>query len=128
CPSVGGGARRVKVVPAGVRSGTSSGAGVRLVVAVAQAVGGHVGVNLRGAQAAVAEQLLHAADVGPAVEQVRGEAVPQAVRAGARVEARLGQVLGQLAADAARRQPRAVLVEEQGVAPLAPLRQRAAGG
>src|SRR5215470_3367513 len=79
----------------GEGSKPKSGARVRLVVTVAQAVGGHVGVNLGVAEAAVAEQFLHTADVGPAVEQLRREAVPQAVRAGARVQARLRQVLSQ---------------------------------
>ena len=57
--------------------------------AVAQAGGADVRVDLRGHQALVAQQFLHAADVGAAVEQVRGEAVPQRVRRGAAVEAGL---------------------------------------
>jgi hypothetical protein len=60
----------------------------------------------------VAQQLLHAADVGPAIQKMRGEAVSQGVRRGALVEARHLQVLLQQTADAARRQPAAELVDE----------------
>ena len=48
-----------------------------------------VRVDLRRAQALVAQQLLHAAQVGAVVQQVRREAVTQRVRADARVEAGL---------------------------------------
>ena len=40
-----------------------------------------VGVNLRGADAGVAEHFLHLAQVGAAGQQVRGETVAQSVRA-----------------------------------------------
>src|SRR5436305_1615352 len=50
-------------------------AGVCLVVALLQAVRRHVRINLRRAQAAVAQQLLDAADVRAVIQQVRGEAV-----------------------------------------------------
>src|SRR5438874_762792 len=43
-------------------------AGVGVTVGVVQAVGGYVRVNLRRAEAAVAEQFLDATDVGPGVE------------------------------------------------------------
>ena len=56
-------------------------------VGLAQAAGADVRVDLRRRQALVAEQFLHAAQVGSAVEQVRGEAVPQRVRRGDLVEA-----------------------------------------
>ena len=68
---------------------------MRLVVTVLQSLRGHMGVNLRGRQAAVAQKLLHAADIGAAIEQVRREAVPQCVRTGARVKPRMtGEKLG----------------------------------
>ena len=54
------------------RSGprTGMGSGVHL----AQRVDGHEGVDLRGGHRRVAEQLLHDSHVGPAVEEVGGEA------------------------------------------------------
>ena len=48
---------------------------------MAQPLGGDVGVDLRGGQRGVAEQLLHGAQVGTALEQVGGRGVPQPVRA-----------------------------------------------
>ena len=41
-----------------------------------------VGVNLSCRQIAMTEQFLHAAEIGSAIQQVGGEAVPQRVRAG----------------------------------------------
>src|SRR5262245_53135667 len=79
---------------------------MRLVITLLQTLRRHVRVNLRGRQAAVAEQFLHAANVGTMIQQMRREAMPQAVRAGARVQARLRKVLRQQPADAAGRQPR----------------------
>ena len=63
-----------------------SGAGVGLAVGRLQALGGDVGVDLRGGRRGVAEDLLHAAQVGAALKQVRGGGVPDGVRA--RVPAR----------------------------------------
>src|SRR5439155_1407537 len=74
---------------------------MRLVVAVAQPVGGHVRVNLRVGETAMAEQFLHAADVGAAIQQVSCKAVAERVRARARIEPRLGEILLEQPADAA---------------------------
>ncbi|MCB5280650.1 hypothetical protein BJQ89_00372 [Arthrobacter sp. ES1] len=41
-----------------------------------------MGVDLGGGQATVAQDFLHGAEVGPAVEQVRGGRVPEGVRSG----------------------------------------------
>ena len=49
---------------------------MRFVVCLAEGRSGQMGVDLRGHQALVTQQLLHAADVGAAVEQVGGKAVP----------------------------------------------------
>src|SRR5438034_9663303 len=87
---------------------------VGFVITVLKPVCGHVRVNLRVGQAAVTEQLLDAADVGAAVEQMCREAVPQGMRAGAGIEAGQGQVLLQQPADAARREAAAAGVEKQG--------------
>src|SRR6266568_4794955 len=84
-----------------------------LLVTVLQALGAHMGVNLGSGQAAVAEQLLHAADVGSGVEQMRGEAVPQRVRAGARIKPGECEVLFQQPADTADSQPAAAMIQEQ---------------
>src|SRR5829696_5070437 len=63
-----------------------SGSGMGFAVAVLQPLGRHVGVDLGGRQVLVAEQLLDAPDVGPGVQHVRGERVPQGVRRRPRVE------------------------------------------
>ena len=57
---------------------------MRLVVHCTQARDRDVGVQLRGGQRRVAEQLLHDAQVGPALEQVGGGAMPQPMRADVR--------------------------------------------
>ena len=66
--------------------------GVAAEVDVAAAAVGDVRVELGRAEVGVAEHLLHAAQVGAAFEQVRGERVPQQVRVDAlRLEARRGR-------------------------------------
>ena len=96
---------------------------MRSLVDFAQAGGADVRVDLRRHQALVAEQFLHAADVGAAVEQVRGEAVSQRVRGGAPIQARLLQVLLQHPRHAARGEAVAELVEEQRAFGTLPARQ-----
>src|SRR5438874_2097951 len=91
---------------------TFSGPRVGLLIAVLQPGGGHVRVDLGRAQAAVAKQFLHAADIRAAVEQVRGEAVPHRMRAGARIKAGLFEILFEQAADAARGEPATAAVDE----------------
>ncbi len=71
-------------------------AGVGALVGVVQAGGGQVRVDLRGGQRLVAEQFLHAAQVRAVVQQVRGEAVPQRVRADGRIEAGFARYLSSL--------------------------------
>ena len=53
---------------------------MRLLVAITQAFNANVSVNLRGCEIGVAEQLLHRAKVGTAVEQVGRKSVAQGVR------------------------------------------------
>ena len=55
-------------------------AGVRRRPGLAHGICGHERVQLRGRDRGVPEQLLHHAHVGPALEQVRRERVPQRVR------------------------------------------------
>ncbi len=50
-------------------------------VSLLQSLDGDVRVNLRGRKTRVAEQRLHAAQVGAAIEHVRCKAVPKLVRA-----------------------------------------------
>ena len=56
-------------------------------------------VNLRRAQALVAQQFLDAAQVGTVVKQMRRKAVTQRVRADARIQSGFNQVLVELAPD-----------------------------
>ena len=60
----------------------ASGARVCLMINIEQPLLRDVGVDLGGRQITVAEKLLHTAKIGAAIEQVRGETVPQRVRAG----------------------------------------------
>ena len=48
---------------------------------VLQALGGEVGIMLGGIQTAVSQQFLHRIDVRSAIQKVRGERVPDDVRA-----------------------------------------------
>jgi len=88
--------------------------GMRLFVRLAERGGADVGVDLRGDQALVAQQFLHAADVRAAVEQVRGEAVAELVRGGAAVQAGELEVFFEHSGDASRGDPPAELVDEYG--------------
>ena len=79
--------------------------------------GADVRVDLRGDEALVAQQFLHAADVGAAVQQVRGEAVAERVGRRALVEAGFFEVLFEHPGDAAGGEPGAELVgEDRGLA------------
>src|SRR5919107_180118 len=92
-----------------------SGFGVRLVVDLDEFLHRDVRVNLRGGEARVAEEFLDVAEVGAAVEEVRGEGVAQGVRADV-VDARADfDVLVHHAADRARGDARALVVEEDGL-------------
>ena len=86
--------------------------GMGFAVGFAESGRADVGVDLRGHQAFVAEQFLHAADVGAAVEEMRGEAVAQRMRRGAGVEAGEFQVFFQHPGHAARGQAAAEFVDE----------------
>ena len=58
----------------------SSGTGMGGLVNSPQTIAGHVGVDLRGRQVGVAEELLHGSEVGSAFEQVGGVRVTERVR------------------------------------------------
>src|SRR5215207_7311704 len=88
---------------------------VRPVVDLYQFFHRDVCVDLRGGEARVAEQLLYVAQVCAAVEEVRGEGVAQGVRAYVVVYARADfDVLVHHAPDRARRDSRALVVQEDG--------------
>jgi hypothetical protein len=53
---------------------------MKLPVNVAQSMAGHMGVDFRGIDARVAEQFLNDAQVGSALQQMRGKAVTEHVR------------------------------------------------
>jgi Uncharacterized conserved protein (COG2071) len=62
--------------------GDTSGAGVGVVIDLAETLGVDVAVDLRGRERGVAEELLDRAKVGAALEQVRGEGVAEPVGVG----------------------------------------------
>jgi hypothetical protein len=64
-----------------------------LLVRVSKTLLADMGVNLGSRQAAMPQQLLDAAEVGPAIQKVCGEAVTKRVGAGRRVEVVRFQVL-----------------------------------
>ena len=66
----------------GAQSLRGSRAGVRLTVGGEQALSGYVGVDLGGGERCVAQDLLDAAQVGAALEQVCRRGMAQAVRPG----------------------------------------------
>src|SRR5205814_399517 len=88
--------------PIGVRLRLHLGPRVGGAVGLVQALRGYMRVNLRRRQIAVAQQLLHASNVRSVVQQVRGEAVPQRVRAGSRM-ARSGRPESLSSGDASNR-------------------------
>ena len=69
-------------------------------------------IHLRRRKRLVTQQLLDAAEVRSAIEHVRGEAVPQGMRADGGIQSALGQVLVEFAADATGAQTLSVLVYE----------------
>src|ERR671931_765620 len=64
----------------GIRVGMRSGARMRAEVRLAHVVGRDVRVHLRRLDRGVAEHLLDASQVGAALDEMRGEGVPQGVR------------------------------------------------
>lgn len=74
-----------------------------LLVGFAQACCTDVRVDLRRHKTLVAKQLLNAADVSPAIEQVGREAMPQGVRRSSCVETGLFEMLFEHATDASSR-------------------------
>ena len=69
-------------------------------------------INLRCYQALVAEQFLHAADIGAAIQEVRGKTVPQGMRRG--LHLRVAGVLGDQQFHGTGTQGRTALTDEQG--------------
>ena len=72
---------------------------MRFAVDLSQGFNREMRIDLRGVQAAMAEQFLHHADVGASTQQVGGKTVAQGVRRGARRQAGGGEVARQSSAD-----------------------------
>jgi hypothetical protein len=70
------------LLPTRAAAGAPSGSRVGGPIALPQALGGDVRVDLRRAEARVPEELLHGAEVGAAVEEVGGGRVAERVGAG----------------------------------------------
>ncbi len=100
---------------AGEARAPSSGAGMSLAVGLPQPVVGHVGVDLRGGQRGVPEQLLHGAQVRAALEQMCRGGVSEPVRT--EVRAHRGRRRGGGARRCARRAGRPVHRGRPGTAP-----------
>ena len=86
---------------------------MRVGVGFLQALDGDVRVDLRRREAGVAEQRLHAAQVRAAIEQMRGETVPQFVRTERDRNRGVPQITLQDQPDRARRNPAARFVDEK---------------
>ena len=71
---------------------SGSGTGMSLVIGLFQALGGDVRIDLGGGQMRVPQEFLHAAQVGPGVQHVRGVGMAEFVRRQMGVEPRCGQV------------------------------------
>src|SRR5690606_8944467 len=95
--------------------GLASGPWVGLVVHLRQMLEVEMSVHLRGADIAVAEQLLHRTQVAGGLQQVTGEGMPQHVRV-----QMLAQLFDTIAAnpqlDCPRRQPSALHADENRLA------------
>jgi hypothetical protein len=57
-----------------------------LVIRIDQTLPGHMGVNLGGGEASMAEEILNTSEVGTSVEEMRCEAMTEGVRARGRVQ------------------------------------------
>src|SRR5688500_15066248 len=116
---------------------TSSRLGMRLAIHLNQLRRVDMCVALRGAQSRVPQQFLNGAQVGAALQKVRGKGVTQRMWTDAELGAALGHIAVHQPMDAASRQSRAAIVHEHRVALLArdgqghaifePLAQRALG-
>src|SRR5690606_6538591 len=85
-------------LPCRMRDGWSIGAGMGRVVGFLHPLGRQVRINLGRTEALVTQQLLDASQVRTIVQQVRGEAVTQRMRADTRIQASRDEILVELAA------------------------------
>lgn len=85
-----------------------------VLVGIAEAFLGYVGVDLGRGEAAVSEEFLDRAEVGASVEEVGGEAVAEGVWTGSQVEADGFEVLDEQASDTSNRESSSEAVEEHG--------------
>src|SRR5215831_17729134 len=108
-------ARRGVAPATAARVGALACARVGLVVDLAQAPPGEVGVDLRRRDLLVSEQLLDGAQVGAALEQVGRETMAQRVGRAGRGDAGAGEAARDDAVDRARREREAVGIEEEAL-------------
>src|SRR5437588_4464250 len=102
--------------------------GMRLEIRLSSAPVGYVGVELGGREVGVAEHLLDAAEVRPALEQVRGERVPEQVGMDPlRLEPRASREPPQ-DEERARARERAALRVQEELGPVAPVEERTTAG
>src|SRR5439155_5227315 len=87
---------------------------MRLIVNVDQLLDGYLSVLLRGRQAYVPEHLLDGAEVCALGQEVRGERVPQGMRARLEVGPEPPDILLHQAVDRPRGEPASAGVQEQG--------------
>ena len=85
-----------------------------IVKSFTQSPGRYVRVDLRCRQRLVAQEFLHAPEIGSRVEQVGSKRVSQGVGADLRVQSRFFQVFGDLAAYRAGGKSSAMFVDKQG--------------
>src|SRR5436190_12808253 len=79
-----------------------SGAGMRFVVGLFEAIGSDVGVDLSGDEVGVAEEFLDAAKIGAGIEHVCGVTVAEFVGGQVRIETGGGEVALEAELDEAR--------------------------
>src|SRR6266850_2766571 len=91
---------------------------MRLVVDLQHLLGADVSVPLRRRKGSVAEQLLDRAEVGAAVQEVRGEGMPEAVRRNPVLHGALGETRGEDPPHASIGEARAFLADEDRVDPF----------
>ncbi len=108
-----GGLQRAVLLPMHLTGVSESGSRVGGAVDRGEALGAHVRVHLGSAEAGVAENLLHRAQVGPAVEQVSGRAVPERVRAGGAAAGQVDEQARDERVDGTGRDPPASRADEQ---------------
>ena len=93
-------------------TGGELGSGMSSFVNLLETRRADVRVDLGGDQTSVAQQFLHASNVGASIKQMSREAMPQCMRTGSQVQPRCQQILFQHSRDTASRQSCPEFVDE----------------